>query len=1441
MTDKKVLNPDYIFEVSWEICNKVGGIYTVISTKVQNLVNDYNDNYILIGPDVWKETTDHPEFTEDKKLYSSWRKKAEETGLNFKIGRWNIVGNPVVILVDFTTFFPTKDEIFTEFWNEFKLDSLPGQWDYIEPSMFGYAAAKIIESFYEYNISYKDKIVAHFHEWLTGTGVLYLKSNIQQIGTIFTTHATVLGRTIASNNLPLYDNMQDYDGDIIAARYGVKAKYSLEKNAAHHADCFTTVSIITSNECKYLLNKEVDIVTPNGFDDSFVPGNDIFTGKRKTARDKLLAVTKTFLNQNISENCLFIINSGRYEYKNKGIDIFIDALGKLNSDGNLQKEIIAFITVPTSHSGVNPALLGRLNNSDYDNPIIDEYLTHNLHYPLNDPILHSIRKNHLRNLPEDKVKIIFVPCYLNGSDGFINLDYYDLLIGFDLSVFPSYYEPWGYTPLESLAFSIPTVTTSLAGFGRWIKDKYKDFEKGAFVVERNEDNNNEVRDEIVNIISDIASCTDNEMGKIRDKAFKISRIALWDKMITNYKDAYSTVLEKVEKRSGQFRSKIRYNQIYLNNNGKNNIPVWKKVFVKPVIPEKFKGLQRIAYNLWWTWNYEASELFEKINKNLWEKLEHNPVAFLESLFFDQFQKLENDQQLIEDLTSLTENFNNYIDTAKTNEGEKIAYFSMEYGLHDSIKTYSGGLGILAGDYLKQASDSNKNVVGIGLLYRYGYIDQKISLTGDQLAVYSPQRFTHLPIQPVRDNNGKWIKIGISLPGRILYAKAWRIDIGRIPLYLLDTDIDENSEQERSITHQLYGGDKHYRFKQELLLGVGGVRLLDALGIKADVFHCNEGHAAFVGIERLKKYIQDKNFSFDQAIELVRASSLFTTHTPVPAGHDIFSEELIRTYIPHYANRLKIPWDKFMGLGRFSEDDRNEEFSLSVLAAKLSQEMNGVSKIHGGVSCEMFNKLYDGFFKEELHIGYVTNGVHFPTWVAKEWKILFEEVLGEDFDNSFHGPKKWENIFNVPDNRIWGIRKKLKKDLITFLKRRITENMTRRQENPKHIIKTVAAFDEDTLIVGFARRFTPYKRAHLMFYNEERLAKIVNNSDKPVHFIFAGKAHPQDKQGQDLIKKVVEYSKKPEFIGKITFIENYNIEIAKKLLQGVDVWLNTPTRPLEASGTSGEKALFNGVLNFSVLDGWWAEGYVEGAGWAFNEKRTYENQEFQNQLDAEIFYNILEEEIIPLFYSRNDRDVPLNWISYIKKSIAHIAPNYTTIRMIDEYYSKLYSKLYNRSKLLIENDYEKMGQLTSWKELIINTWDKIRVLSVEIPDSNKKPLMTGKRFISKIILETNGLDKDDIGVEIIFSRKRNNIFVKILHKEELHVVDFNERSVTFACDISVTGAGVYDFIFRVFPKNELLPHRQDFNMVMWIYKICLFCFLCGKNEFCKGLTIFTLVL
>lgn len=1408
--------PDFLFEVSWEICNKVGGIHTVIATKALTMTQKLGNNYILIGPDMPREGG-NPEFEEDPSLLKAWRQQVYNDGIRIRVGKWKVKGNPIAILIDFSSFFARKDDVLKFLWENYRVDSISGQWDYIEPVLFGYAAGLVIESYMETFCQNTDQIVAHFHEWMTSSGGLYLRKKAPYIANVFTTHATVMGRSLAGNGLPLYSGLSRFNADDYARQFNVVAKHSLEKSAANYYDCFLTVSDITAKECQYLLGREVNLVTPNGFEDDFVWKGKEFDTIRSGARRQMIDVAEACLGIKFEKDPLIVGTSGRYEFKNKGIDVFLNSLKEIADNDKLDRDVLAYITVPAGNDGPRKDLQAHL--ADPNNPIDYNQFRHTTHYlsaPEWDPTVLSMRDSKLLD-PSGRVKVIFVPTYLNGDDGIFNRHYYELLAGMDITVFASYYEPWGYTPLESVAFSVPTITTTLAGFGLWV-DEHTTEHKGVEVIKRTDTNDEQVTELIAQSIVKYALMSPKEYKACRDSALEISKIALWENLIAYYDTAYDVAIDNVHMRNnnmiyeggGEYNEQINFVRQQLISND----PTWRRMMVEKSLPERLHALEELSKNLWWSWTLGAQELYEQIDAVQWVDSDHNPIDLLDRLSGSRIKELQNDTAFLNKMDSVYAAFKEYMAEKSQTVPPKIAYFSMEYGLHNALKIYSGGLGILAGDYLKEASDKNVPMVAVGLLYRYGYFTQKLSSQGAQEAGYEAQNFAKLPISAVRDEHGNWRSVQIAFPGRTVTARIWKCEVGRTDLYLLDTDHDLNLNEDRSITHHLYGGDWENRLKQEILLGIGGIRTLKELDINQDVYHCNEGHAAFIGIERINDLVNRRKLSFSEGLEVVRSSSLFTTHTPVPAGHDAFPETMIRQYMSHYPERLGITWDQFINLGKTNPNDSNEKFSMSVLAANLSQEINGVSWLHGEVSKEIMGNMWPGYFKDELHIGYVTNGVHFPTWTAPNLRKLYSRYFPEGFLNKEYNIEAWSKVYNISDEDLWAERMVLKNKLVKHIRKRATDPSQFLFDAPRQMVQITESFKTDVLTIGFARRFATYKRAHLLFTNLERLERIVNNAERPVQFLFAGKAHPNDKPGQDLIKHIVEVASMPQFVGKIIFLQNYDMQLARRMVQGVDIWLNTPTRPLEASGTSGEKAVMNGVMQFSVLDGWWVEGYKEGAGWMLPMERTFADQHFQDEMDAEMIYRTIEDEIAPKYYKRNEQNIPYEWVDSVKSCIADVASNFTTNRMITDYQERFYNKLYERNRQLISFDYTMAREIAAWKRRVSNSWDKVSVVSVEQFDISKEAIILGNSYHIEVVVDIDGLKAEDIGVELIIASQIDSNDVKIVSKHELELIGVEGSQAKYSINTEPDRTGTFDIACRVYPKNAKLPHRMDFALVKW---------------------------
>ena len=842
-----------------------------------------------------------------------------------------------------------------------------------------------------------------------------------------------------------------------------------------------------------------------------------------------------------------------------------------------------------------------------------------------------------------------------------------------------------------------------------------------------------------------------------------------------------------------------------------NAPQWKEVTIKSTLPKELKCLDELAHNMWWAWNYEARELWKSLDKDLYEEVGHNPVMLLDRLSYERKEAIVKDKTIMERVKSVYKLFRDYMDVEPDATRPSVAYFCMEYGINQVVKIYSGGLGMLAGDYMKEASDSNVNMCGVGFLYRYGYFKQTLSMDGQQIAQYDAQSFSSLPVERVLDENGQPLVVDVPYMNYQVHAYVWVMNVGRIKLYLLDTDNEMNSEFDKPITHALYGGDNENRLKQEILLGIGGMLTLKKLGIKKDVYHCNEGHAALCNLQRLIDYIKE-GLSFNEALELVRASSLYTVHTPVPAGHDYFDESLFGKYMGGYPSMLGITWDEFIGMGRTNPDDHSERFCMSTFACNTCQEVNGVSKLHGWVSQRMFAPIWKGYYPEESHVGYVTNGVHFPTWTATEWRKLYAKYFDKNYIYDQSNESLWHNIYNVPDAEIWETRMALKKKLVDYIREKFAATWLKNQGDPSRVVTLLESITPNALYIGFCRRFATYKRAHLLFTDLERLSKIVNNPERPVKFIFSGKAHPADGAGQGLIKRIFEISQRPEFLGKIIFLEDYDMQLARRLVSGVDIWMNTPTRPLEASGTSGEKAEMNGVVNLSVLDGWWVEGYREGAGWALKQERTYQNQGYQDQLDAATIYSLLENEILPLYYNRNAQGFSEGWIKTIKNSIATIAPHYTMKRQLDDYFDKFYIKEAANFKKLSANNNKLAKELAAWKETVAQRWDSISVVSKD--DSVLYGAETGKKYTLRYVIDEQGLN-DAVGLELISIKTDKNGEEHIFSKREFTMVGREGNNYTFEATFEPNVAGAFKSCVRMYPKNENLVYREDFCYVKWL--------------------------
>lgn len=844
------------------------------------------------------------------------------------------------------------------------------------------------------------------------------------------------------------------------------------------------------------------------------------------------------------------------------------------------------------------------------------------------------------------------------------------------------------------------------------------------------------------------------------------------------------------------------------------------ITVNPKIPQRLLRLEELANNLWYSWDRSTRTLFSRIDPRLWEAVGHNPKSFLKRVDESLLLKAASDQTFLASYNSVLSAYDSYhSEPTRYNRFEglesrdQIAYFCFEFGFHESLPVYSGGLGILAGDHCKAASDLCLPFVAVGLLYRQGYFSQTIDSQGNQRAIYNDSDFGDLPVEPALHDDGTEVHINIDLPGRSVNVKVWRVIIGHVSLFLLDTDLPDNSAADRLITHQLYGGDKTMRIQQEILLGIGGVRALCAVGIKPTVWHSNEGHAAFMMLERARSLVQH-GLDFASALEAVATSTIFTTHTAVPAGHDHFTEAMMQEYFGSFCNDLKIGWNEFMALGNMPG---NEDFNMTALAIRLSRTHNGVSKIHGDVSASICRDLWPQIEPEENPISYITNGVHVPTFLAQEWAVLFDRYLGHEWRNKMREPDFWSQIDAIPDHLFWSVRQTLKSQLFYGIRARLTEQNARNHGSEAHLdrlFKWIDPNNPNILTLGFARRFATYKRATLLFENLDWLRKILLDQDHPVVLIYAGKAHPADIPGQDLIRRISHVSRMPEFEGRILLVEGYDLRLARRLVAGVDVWLNSPIFPLEASGTSGMKAGINGTINLSVLDGWWGEGYDGKNGWAIKPGSENTEAVLRDQDESQSFYEILQDQVVPLYYRRNGFGYPAEWVKMAKYSMASLLPRYNANRMVSEYVEKLYVPANKKGAYFVDNDYAIARDVAAWKTKIRKAWDHVSLRRLDAP---AKQINFGDLLNFKVAVKLNGLQPEDVIVELLLCRqyKKRMRLTNFKHFKFDCVGMVSPQEHLFELNYAPELCGRQEYYLRIYPYHPALTHPLEMGMTIWL--------------------------
>lgn len=1396
--------PYTLFEISWEVCNKVGGIHTVVSTKAKTLVERFGDEYIAIGPWILSSTPSSDLF-EEEAGFATFSEGCRALGVPVRVGRWKIPGRPRTILIEFSSLFAKTDAILSGLWEGYKVDSISGGWDYVEPVLFGHAAGIVIEKWWqEHNATKRRAAVAQFHEWMTGSGMLYLRDKLAEIGTVFTTHATILGRSISAGGLSPKDGLAGRSPEEAAEQHGIRSKHSIEAVCARAADVFTTVSEITADEAELYFQRRASPLLPNGIDLSVI---DEMAGKtsRAEAEARLRDIAHRFLGESTEGAALFAI-SGRYEFHNKGIDILLDALAVMSSRAG--RKVVLFVLVPAGNSGLRSEVLERLRAPLAPTSPPIGISTHNLFDFEQDPVHRHCAHLALRNEIGSRVKIVQIPVYLHVRDGLLDLPYEAVLRAMDLTSFPSFYEPWGYTPEESLAVGVPTVTTDCAGFGRWAREAGLGPEEGVFVLARVSVEHKEATERLARILEGFLA-EEHDRDELSDTCRKTALMTAWSDLVLRYYEAFERALAEARERAkksvpGAFRPKLAV-EVVPTPQGQR--PRLSRFEVAATMPQELKGLERLARNYWWSWDPEATGLLRELFPKKWDACHHNATSFLRDVYPEDLAARAADPDYVQRLRRVLQRFDAYLsaDGARIElEGggaitkqHPVAYFCAEFGIHESLSIYSGGLGILAGDHLKSASDSGLPLVAVGLFYRMGYFKQSLTASGDQISAEVENDPRNLPLELVLDEQEKPLEIALQLPSSNLILRTWRVRVGRVTLYLLDSNVAENRPEDREITRQLYGGDQEVRLRQEIVLGRGGARLLARLSIEPSVFHINEGHAAFLALERVGRLVREQGLTFDEAREFVRATTVFTTHTPIPAGHDRFGEDLIRRYFSDAPSWVGVPWERFYALGQ-GEDDKGA-FNMTYLALNFAGFANGVSKLHGQVSKRLLHPFWPKLLEGEVPVNTITNGVHLPTWTDPELRELMgvreRSVQGADFARAAPG---------LDDRALWSARQRSKKRMIDHLAARLEECFIERHDSPAVLHRMLDGFEPDCLWMGFGRRFAPYKRAHLLFRDPARLATILSLPGRPLRIVFAGKAHPHDRLGQDILKKVALATRSEPLIGKVFFVEDYDIELARSIVQGVDVWLNNPARPLEASGTSGMKVAVNGGLNLSVLDGWWPEAFDERKpnGWAIGSTRVHPNAELQDELDGESLYHLLEEEILPLYYQRDDSGLPRAWLERVKHSLASIPPQFDTERMLAEYRSRAYAPLAANSFRLSADRSARAKALSQRHARIRKGFADVKILGAHMADLTG--LQVGDLVDVRVDVDLGLLTSEDVSIELVMGHTNgpgdlhNRIVVALdptgAPKESVYGFEGShrmERSGSFAYGIRVSARASSD--------------------------------------------------
>jgi phosphorylase/glycogen(starch) synthase len=1193
--------------------------------------------------------------------------------------------------------------------------------------------------------------VVHAHGWQAGAALLATKARVPAAATVFTLHSTALGRALSTAGRSPLEGLEERPPAELAEAHGVRAEHSMEAACVRAADVLTSVSEVTADEAQALHGRRPDVLLPNGIDLGVIAE---LAGPEdpKAVRRRLVAEASRFLGEDVSDAVL-LGTSGRYELHNRGLDVLLEALARLEGPG--RPRVVLFAFFPAGNSGVKAEMIERRSGGGGGGPV--GLSTHNLFDEEKDPAAEACRRLGIGNAPGSRVKVVHVPATLGPGDGFLDLPYEAVLGALDLTCFPSYYEPWGHAPQESLAVGVPTVVSDYGGFGRWALAQGLGEASGVTVLRRVSKKRAEIVVDLEGRLEAFLAAKPGSPPRVpAATARATAALTAWSEFFAHHEAAHREALARAAQRAERApAAPPRAKRSLEVKPTLASTPRLTPFDVTAGLPAPLGGLERVARNFWWCWDAHAPSLFEDLDPALWAACRRNPVALLQQVDPAVLQRRSADRAYLRRLAATLARFEAamsedradlLVGTDASGKGplftsaRPVAYFSAEFGIHESLPIYGGGLGVLAGDHLKSASDLGVPLVGVGLFYRMGYLRQRLTAAGEQTVVDVENDPHALALERVRVAGGAPLEVKVPLPGRTLALRAWRARVGRVSLYLLDSDAPSNQPEDRDITRNLYGGDAGTRILQEIVLGRGGARLLAGLGLHPAVYHMNEGHAAFLALERVSRLVGEEGLPFDAARELVRATTTFTTHTPVPAGHDRFSEDLVRRYFSDADQWVGLPWDRFYDLGR----TREGEFNMTWLALSFASYVNGVSRLHERASRRLLADYWPGLLEDELPVRSITNGVHLPTWTSPR----IGEVLGLDGSRPVVG----EDFRAPADGKaLWRAHVLLKKDLLVRARASLEAAFHARSDSPALLHEILQGLTEDALLVGFARRFAPYKRAHLLFQDLERLKALVSDAARPVRILVAGKAHPRDERGREILRDIAARSRGPDLAGRVVFLEDYDIGLARALVQGVDVWLNTPTRNEEASGTSGMKAAANGALNLSIADGWWAEAGDGEIGWTIGHGAAlYADPSLQDQFDGAALHRLLEEEVVPLYFRRGRDGFPKDWVARMARSLSTLPPVFDATRMVREYFDQAYQPL-GRSAAARAAAVAAAKDLAREGQRIRRGFPGVKVLEAHIADQGE--LKVGDALDVTLDVALGDLAPADVRVELVVGRAR----------------------------------------------------------------------------------------